>query len=658
MENHITYLEPKELILVKQLIDKGKSEKAIQLMNKFEETGERNLHEIVSCHLLKCELLFQQGQYEDLVKFTEQTYGESLVLGKHLLSIDALCFKALGLVFLYRKEEVSDTIKQAEKLLKTLTKELPKDYKKRKARIIYVKAFSNNKYFNRNGDVNFVLDQLYQSLALQEEVGDKEEIAISLMEIIYNLGRIKGETNDALKYIERFLALVKKKELKNKYIIAFGLTYIYAVYFLRGELDLSIKYYEQSLAIFKELYNKSEIAVGCCSLGNTYRMKGEYNRALDYAERGLALYSELEMLKDSAKARGVLIQILIDKGDLESAQKHLDQIERLNNQLRDEYVNMMHLYYKALILKASPRAKNRVQAEEILKELLDEGNIYSAAPMLELCDLLLVELRITNDLEVLEEIESIIARLLDESERMNSYFLLAETYFLKAKLALLTLDLIKARYFLTKAQEIAEKYGLNRLAIKISNEHDELLKRLDEWNKIKESESSLSERMKLAHLNEQMERMIRKQEIDVPELTDEEPIVLLIISEGGRPVFSESFAEEWAFEDHLFGGFLTAINSFSDQMFSEGLNRANFGEYTIIMNSLHPFLVCYLFKGQSYLAQQRVAQFIDKVKEDAEIWNIFNKFNQASRLVQLKDIPSLKPLINEIFIDKSVPLIA
>ncbi|MFW9942983.1 MAG: hypothetical protein ACFFFT_18245, partial [Candidatus Thorarchaeota archaeon] len=120
---------------------------------------------------------------------------------------------------------------------------------------------------------------------------------------------------------------------------------------------------------------------------------------------------------------------------------------------------------------------------------------------------------------------------------------------------------------------------------------------------------------------------------------------------------SESFAEEWAFEDHLFGGFLTAINSFSGEMFSEGLNRANFGEYTIIMNALDPFLVCYLFKGQSYLAQQRVTKFIDHVKEDEEIWEKFNKFNRASRLLQLKDVPSLEPLINEIFIDKSVPLI-
>ena len=100
------------------------------------------------------------------------------------------------------------------------------------------------------------------------------------------------------------------------------------------------------------------------------------------------------------------------------------------------------------------------------------------------------------------------------------------------------------------------------------------------------------------------------------------------------------------------------LNELSEvEMFSKGLDRANFGEYTIIMNSLDPFLVCYLFKGQSYLAQQRVAKFIDKVKEDEEIWEKFNKFNQACQLVQLKDIPSLKPLIDDIFVDRSTPLV-
>ena len=306
--------KPKELILVKQLIDEGKNEKAIQKIIDFEETGEHTLNEIVSCHLLKCELLNQQGSYEDLINFAEQTYKESLGLGKSLLSVDALYFRALALIFLYRIEDATEIIKQGEELLKTLTNKLTTDYKKRKARMLMVKGISYNKYYNPNGDVNIALEHIYQSLALREEVGDKEEVAVSLMGIIWNLGVIKGETDDTLKYIERFLALVEKNELKNKHSIAYGLTNVQAVYNLRGDLDLSIKYYEQSLAVFKELNNKPQIAYGFLDLSEKYRLKGEIDRALEYAKEALALFQELGWLIDSANAHGSLIQMLIDMG--------------------------------------------------------------------------------------------------------------------------------------------------------------------------------------------------------------------------------------------------------------------------------------------------------------------------------------------------------
>jgi tetratricopeptide (TPR) repeat protein len=648
--------KPEELICAKQLVNNGKFDEALQVLSNFEETGKHNLHEIVSCHLIKCELLYQQGLIEDLVNFAELTYKESLRLGKSLLSVDALYFKAWGLIWLYRIEDATEIIKQGEELLKLLPNKLTTDYKKRKARLIWIMGASNNKIFNLNGDVNVALEHFYQSLALQEEVGDIEETALSIVSIIFNLGVIKGETDMSLKYIGRFLDLIEKKVLKNKHNIALGLSCVKQVYGLRGDFDLSIKYCEQSLEVFKELNNILEIAALYLTLGELHRMKGEIDRALEYGEQSLALFNEAEMLRYSINAHGLIIRILIDKGDVELAQQHLNDIELIKKHLKDKKVNFHYLYHKAIILKTSPRAKNRVEAEEILREIIVEENVNFLEAILELCDLLLVELSMTNDLEVLQEIESFITQLLDESERMNSYSFLAETYFLKAKLALLTFDLLKARRFLTQAQQIAKKYGMNQLAIKISNEHDELLKKLDMWENLKESTSTLKERMEFARLNEQMENLVRKRAVEVPELSDEEPILLIVVSEGGLPIFSQIFVKDQSFEDHIFGGFFTAINSFISEKFSEGLDRATFGEHTLLMNSVTPFFMCYVFKGQSYSAQQRIQYFIEKIQNDEEIWQIFKKFHKLNKEIQLKDIPSLEPLINEIFIDKIIPL--
>ncbi len=72
------------------------------------------------------------------------------------------------------------------------------------------------------------------------------------------------------------------------------------------------------------------------------------------------------------------------------------------------------------------------------------------------------------------------------------------------------------------------------------------------------------------------------------------------------------------------------------------------------MNSVTPFLVCCLFKGQSYSAQQRIGYFINKLQGDESAWQAFNKFYQVNKEIQLKDIPSLEPLINEIFININI----
>ncbi|MHA2391901.1 MAG: hypothetical protein ACXAEX_08015 [Promethearchaeota archaeon] len=150
--------------------------------------------------------------------------------------------------------------------------------------------------------------------------------------------------------------------------------------------------------------------------------------------------------------------------------------------------------------------------------------------------------------------------------------------------------------------------------------------------------------------------MIKRRIVEVSELSDEQPVLLLIVSEGGTPLFSQSFVEHEDFEDHLFGGFFTAINSFINEKFSEGLDRAIFGEHTLLMNSVSPFFICYVFKGQSYSAQQRIGIFIEKIKDDEFIWQKFENFYQTNQEIQIKDVPSLEPLISKVFIERSINL--
>ncbi|TKJ19518.1 MAG: hypothetical protein CEE43_15275 [Promethearchaeota archaeon Loki_b32] len=233
---------------------------------------------------------------------------------------------------------------------------------------------------------------------------------------------------------------------------------------------------------------------------------------MEYLKQSLALNRELGQDRSAAFNLINITINLIDNNDLERAKQYLNDLEQMEICSKDNFINLWYRFCKAYLLKTSLRAPNRGEAEVILKQILDEEfddyelNVWT---LLKLCELLLIEVRTLNDLGILEEVETLIAQLLDLAEKSQSYHLLTEINFLKGKIALLTLDMKEARKSLTQAQRIAERWGFNQLATKISLEHDKLRNQLSMWDDLREEEISLSDRIKLAGMDEHMEHLLR-----------------------------------------------------------------------------------------------------------------------------------------------------
>ncbi|MHA1986256.1 MAG: hypothetical protein ACW98D_06430 [Promethearchaeota archaeon] len=147
-----------------------------------------------------------------------------------------------------------------------------------------------------------------------------------------------------------------------------------------------------------------------------------------------------------------------------------------------------------------------------------------------------------------------------------------------------------------------------------------------------------------------------KRAIELAEPIDEDSMLLLILGEGGVLLFSYPFTDEWKFDEELFGGFLTAFNSISDEIFSEGLDRVKFGKHTVLMEPLLNFSICYLFKGESYIAKQKLSKFSNLLKKNTSIQQTFEKLFKSSQVLELKDYPFLESLITEVFLSKSPEL--
>jgi len=502
--------KPEDLIQAEQLVVEGKFEDAYELMNKFLERGESTHKDSLLCNLIKVRIMNQQGLYEDAIKLASQTYKESLELKDILLTFDALDLEIQTQLHLIKLEELLEKIEDGERLLKILPKDLPKEYKKRRAALEFLKSWF---YYYKN-DKREIMKHYELCLALYEEIGDNEKLATVLLASTMYFGLLKGEFNLAKNNTEKGLEISKNKNWK--YGIAFGLLTKGIICSLQGDVENSTINHEQSLVLFEELNNKDYVAHIHNNLSWNYMIMGDLEKALKSIEISMKYRKEQGKLKVLAFTYDNLITILVEKGDLEKAQKAIEELEILKNQLNSKQINLQYLYDKALVLKTSPRSRNRIEAEDIFKQIIEDDSIsYEMLinSLLNLCNLLLTELNMTNDLSVLEEIDTFIIQLLEIAEKGHSFILFTEIYFLKAKLALLTFDLKTARRFLIQAQRIAERFGYSQLAVKISQEHEKLREQLNIWHNLREKEISLSERMKLAGMDEQMKHLLQNRAI-------------------------------------------------------------------------------------------------------------------------------------------------
>jgi len=639
-----------ELTRAEQLFNVGKLDEALELLNDNSKFEGLDFQQITYFQFLKGLILMYQNNSEDIIKLGEDMLKEGQKLNENLHSFDGLFFILIGLCLANKFDEAFNKIEKAEVLLGLIYNVSKNVLIRRKVRLSVLKAFINF-YL---GNIDLAEKCLEGPLGSEKELDNTFEIVWANIIMADIMIRIRRRSDIAIIYFKKAMSLAKEIKFNHYWI---GLCYIGlgVIHSYNYEYDLSFKQYRESLTIYKEINNKWFIAILLNNIGNLYCEKGEYELALKYLEESLILWEPYPFLLEACLDS--LIFVSLEKEDTERVQKYFHRLENMYNQKKDNRLELLYQYNKALMLKRGARIRDKAKAEELFKQVIEKENIYSEIIIyayIHLCDLHLAEFRINNNSEVLEELNQNMDKLLSIAEKSHSYLVFCETFILKAKLALINFNMKAARRFLTQAQRIAESYGIKRLAMKISYEHDELIKQINMWEKLKKSEASLSERWKLAGLKKQMENMVRKRRIEIPELSDEEPILLLIISEGGIPFFSQSFIEDKSFESHLFGGFLTTIDYFIKEMFSEGLDRAVFGEHTLIMRSIPPFFISYIFKGDSYHALQKLDFFKDQIQKVGEIWQNLLKSFQINKVIELKDNPLLESLIIETFIAKNI----
>lgn len=604
-----------------ELLLEGKLEEVLQIVNEYEKNEDLDPIEKLRFLNLKGTILSIMGKFERVIEIATYIYKEGVKWGKTLISIESVVLLKFGALFIRGKQyQVWKEIESCENLLKSAPQESSSEIEQAEALLSFMKGY----FYSWEGEWDQAIENLKKSLPFFEPPSRYSYCLAAVLNIMGPAYLFKGELDKSLKYLMKSLEATKSWIHATKMINAGNYNWIGMIYHQQGMLDLAIDYFNKSLTIWEQDNNPiSKNFVGIVTNN--------------------------------------MIKVFLDKNSPEQAHEVLQYIYlyiEKNNLPKDIY------WYKlaqARVLKSSKRTRERAEAEKILKiiikghDALRESGVRGIPyeftdPIVELCDLYLEELYSTYDLDILNDLHPLINRLIRQSEISKSFSQLAHTNLLQGEISLLQMNMGDARRYLTRAQDIAEDHGLQLLGRAISKKHDTLMEKLDKLENIDKLDSDLSERLKDASFDEIIERMQGKRAIKVPELVNEKPVLLLVITEGGVPIFSYPFADEWKKNDELFASFLSAFTSFSSEFFSEGLDRAKFGQYTVLIKSVAELSSCYLFKGQTYLAKQKLMSFAKGIQNNTSIMQTFNKYYQSSQVMELRDFPFLEAFIREIFV--------
>ncbi|MFX1517957.1 MAG: tetratricopeptide repeat protein [Promethearchaeota archaeon] len=475
----------------------------------------------------------------------------------NLYGLDAICILLKISIMLETRNESKRLITQGENFLNRSAKDESNEYTQRRAAFLFLKA----SVFDPTTESDKYLSLIQESLSLRKKIEDKPGISESL----YGLGNYhlyRGDRKEALKLFKESLSIAE--ESGKRYFIAQANRALGNVHLFSGKFNIALEHTKKALSQVESIKNKCEISHNMQHMGEIYYFKGE----LESAERYIT--SALELAEATDYTVMIILclydygRLLQDRGDFHASLKcykkainivktrdakfflaeglyHLirlytyhfspdkafpiiEELDVLRNEEDNPWNNLIYQAGKALVLKTSKRLPDKMEALRLFQKVTEEPHsVYkiTVEALINLCDLLLLELRTTGNEVVLEELDRYCNQLLEIASEQNIHSLLAETYWLQSKLALLKLDIHQAQTLLLKAQLIAEQRGLKTLVNSIGYDHYSFFEQLHKWEEYIDQNVSLIHRIELAQLEDLVIKMIYKQR-DVPDKTIEE----------------------------------------------------------------------------------------------------------------------------------------
>ncbi|MFQ5979406.1 MAG: tetratricopeptide repeat protein [Candidatus Heimdallarchaeota archaeon] len=371
--------------------------------------------------------------------------------------------------------------------------------------------------YQLKGELDLALEYFEKAIALAEELG-MTLLVVNLAAFFGGIYANKGDLEAAHDYYSRSLKL--SQEAGSEIHTAWQLLYLAWVYNLKGEPELALDHIDQSQKIMDELANEIGICSSLIWKGVSHKILGDLDLATTYFEHGWHLVQKFGAAERMPLwGSFILLQLILvvkDRNAPEEAKKYFDQMQELRRQSTNKYVDLRTRFAAAISLRMSKRGSEKLQAQQLFQEIVDEEILQheiTVLAMLNLCELLILEMKISEDEEVLLlEINKLTNRFYDIAHRQNSAWLSVVAFMLQAKMAMVEGNLEAASNLLEKAHMLASEKKLGNLLTKVEHERTILQEELDKWEELSRRNASIKERVEQARLEDYLTTAMKLQE--------------------------------------------------------------------------------------------------------------------------------------------------
>ncbi|MHA1988383.1 MAG: tetratricopeptide repeat protein [Promethearchaeota archaeon] len=490
--------EPKELVQAKKLIEDGKKEEALEIVRKFQQTAW---------------VYFNRRKFDEALKIALQS--------KQLI------------------EKIGSENDLAHNFL------------------------LQGNIYSQKGDIKASLNFGMKSINLHEKLNLQAGLSSSLF--LVGLNHMNNfDFDQSINLCKQALSIKEAFPATKLYT----LSVLGNIYTIKGDLAKALKICEEGLKLATEGNFYFMIPSFMWYLGNIHAFLGDIEKGVDYMRRNLELlYKYPDKYSNGFTLVGLILFLILErineKNSYEQARGYLKQLEDLKlkdkGKFFEKFITSCYSISKGIILKVSGRTRDRAEAEALLREVV-ESEISSVQELVlkqyamnALCDLYIEELGSSNDSTIIDDINPLISNMFNYAEKLQSNLIMIGVKVLQAKMELIQMNFEESKIILTKALKLAELSDNQYYAQIISNEHDRLLEQQDLWDKLEETNAPFSERIKLASFDGVLDRIRGKRYEEPIEVVNEQPVLLLLIAEGGVLIFSYPFTDEWKHDTEIFG---------------------------------------------------------------------------------------------------------